>query len=73
MLALYDTHLPLLAENPHIGERLKGEYRYHRYKFTQRGVSYRIVYDIKSAELVIILILIGTRENFYKELKRRVR
>ena len=73
LLVLYDTHLPLLKENPFIGERLKGKYRlYYRYKFTHQGVGYRMVYDIKTKELVIILILVGTRENFYKELKRRI-
>ncbi len=56
------------------GIRLKGELkRYWKYAFQYKGVAYRIAYEIKQDVLLIIIIIIGTRENFYKELKRRVK
>ena len=31
---------------------------------------YRIVYDISEKSKEVLIIFLGTRENFYKELKR---
>ena len=62
-----------LAENPYIGDRLKGDlatiYSYH---LKVSGVEYRIAYQIKEQEIVVIVMQIGTRENFYSELKKRL-
>ena len=64
--------LDKIAENPFIGEVLKGNlsilYSYH-IKVT--GVEYRIAYQIKEQELVVVIIQMGTRENFYEELRKR--
>lgn len=61
-----------IAENPFIGERLKGGlatlYSYH---LKATGIEYRIAYQIKEQEVVVIIMQIGTRENFYEELKKR--
>ncbi|HCE86717.1 MAG: Cytotoxic translational repressor of toxin-antitoxin stability system [Parcubacteria group bacterium GW2011_GWC2_44_17] len=58
----------------HYGIKLKGELkRYCKYAFQHQGVAYRIAYEIKKDILLIVIIIIGTRENFYKELKRRVK
>jgi hypothetical protein len=35
------------------------------------GVEYRIAYQIKEQEIVVVIIQIGTRENFYAELRKR--
>jgi len=35
------------------------------------GVEYRMAYQIKEQEVVVIIMQIGTRENFYEELKKR--
>lgn len=68
-------HAPKIAENPYSqGSRLKGNFSgFWKYVFRCNGIAYRVAYEIKSTELIIAVIMIGTRENFYKELKRRVR
>src|SRR3989338_9121590 len=74
LLCLQTKHLPKLSADPYAGERLHGEYRsYYKYSFTEGGIHYRIVYELKKEVLVIIVMLVGFRENFYKELKRRVK
>ena len=64
--------LEKIAENPFIGDRLKGDlatiYSYH---LQVTGVEYRIAYQIREQEIVVVVMQIGTRENFYEELKRR--
>jgi mRNA-degrading endonuclease RelE of RelBE toxin-antitoxin system len=56
------------------GERLKGDltavYSYH---LKVAGVEYRIAYQIKEQEIVVVVLQIGTHENFYKELKKRIK
>lgn len=39
-------------------------------KISYAGVQYRAVYDISRDKNEVLIIFIGTRENFYKELKR---
>lgn len=55
----------------HHGERLKGDltavYSYH---LRVMGVEYWIVYQIKEQEIVVVVLQIGTCENFYAELKK---
>ncbi|MEW6607008.1 MAG: type II toxin-antitoxin system mRNA interferase toxin, RelE/StbE family [bacterium] len=66
--------LPFLALDPYEGEILQGEFRrFWRFKFKHKKTEYRIVYEIFEEELIVLLIIIGTRENFYKKLKRRVK
>lgn len=63
-----------IAKNPFIGSRLKGDlaisYSYH---LRASGVEYRIAYQIKEQEIVVVVLQIGTRENFYEELKKRIK
>lgn len=47
--------------------------QYWKYVFRYKGASYRIAYEIKREVLLIVIILIGARENFYKQLKRRIK
>lgn len=66
--------LEQIAENPFSGERLKGDltaiYSYH---LKVAGVEYRIAYQIKKQEILVIVLQIGTHENFYEELKKRLK
>lgn len=66
--------LEQIAKNPFSGERLKGDltavYSYH---LRVEGVEYRIAYQIKEQEIVVVVLQIGTRENFYAELKKRLK
>jgi mRNA interferase RelE/StbE len=35
------------------------------------GVEYRVAYQIKEQEISVMIIQVGTRENFYEKLKKR--
>lgn len=45
---------------------------YYSYHLKVRNVQYRIIYQVYDQELLIIVILIGSRENVYKQLGKRV-
>ena len=66
------SSLEKIAQNPFIGEMLKGDlstiYSYH---LKIAGTEYRIAYQIKEQEIIVVVLQIGTRENFYEELKKR--
>jgi len=66
------SSLEKIAENPFIGEMLRGDlatiYSYH---LTISGTEYRVAYQIREREIVVVVLQIGTRENFYEELKKR--
>ena len=69
--ALRNTHLPALAKNPRAGKMLHGPLRgYFSFDFWSGGVSYRIAYEIIKGDVVILII--DTRDNFYKKFSRRV-
>ena len=60
-----------LKKHPHKAFTLSGKYAGLRYqKIVHKGVMYRIVYDISEERKEVLVIFLGTRENFYKELKR---
>ncbi len=48
--------------------RLGTELRY--IKISHAGVQYRAVYDISEDKKEVLAIFIGSRENFYKELRK---
>lgn len=54
-------------------EQLSGELKFlYCHKFRINGVDYRIVFSVKNEEKKIFVWLAGTRENFYKELLRKL-
>ena len=66
--------LEKIAQNPLLGKKmtadLKSVYSCH---FRNNGVEYRIAYLFRETEGKIIVVLIGTRENFYTELRKQMR
>ena len=61
-----------ISGEPEMGELKKGdlsEYRVYKFKF--KGQEYLIAYKYQTQD--IIFYMIGTHENFYRELKRLVR
>jgi len=52
-----------LVKNPQqLGEPLTGQYRgFYRYKFS----DYRVIYEMKENELLIVVIKIGHRREVY--------
>ena len=65
------SKLDRLKQHPHKAFALSGKYAALRYlKIIHKGVKYRIVYDISDVRKEVLIIFLGTRENFYKELRR---
>lgn len=63
-----------ILKNPNVGEKLKGkEFKdLLKLKFSVDTTEYRIIYKVEKKELVVIFIMFGARENFYKKLKNRI-
>ncbi len=60
-----------IAENPHAGESLRGNLSHlKKWSFKHMGIDYRIAYQIFEDHIEVKVMQIGTRENFYEELKR---
>lgn len=49
-------------ESPHVpSARLSG--RQDRYKIKLRAVGYRLVYEVRDAEVIVIVVAVGKRER----------
>lgn len=62
-----------IRENPFIGEAKKGDLKgFYCLDVTHVGTNYELCYALEEDEQgnVVIVLLIGPRENFYPELKR---
>ena len=70
-----NLELLALEENPsEKGHLLQGFTPSLRYvKIFHSGVQYRAVYDVEHEKKEVLVIFIGSRENFYKELRRFLR
>ncbi|MBU4073412.1 type II toxin-antitoxin system RelE/ParE family toxin [Patescibacteria group bacterium] len=68
------TCFPIILKNPFAGEKLKGREFQGILKFSVRfkSADYRIVYQFENEKLIIIFVMIASRENFYKKLKNRI-
>jgi mRNA interferase RelE/StbE len=66
-----DALLRLLNAPFSLGEALKcpltGTYSHH---FTYQGKEYRIAYQVDEAAERLVVLLIGSHENFYRKLKQ---
>jgi len=70
---LASKHLAAIQADPHAGSFLRGRFRGLRKRpLSHKGTEYRIVYKISDATRSVILIMVGSREDFYKRLERRV-
>lgn len=62
-----------IARNPLQGQKLTGDLKaVFSQHFRDNGVEYRVAYLFHETEGRIIVILVGTRENFYLELRKRM-
>ncbi len=62
-----------LSKDPHVGEKLHGGFsEYFSYHFKVKKIEYRIIYEIEDQELFVYIVMVGSRENVYNKLKRRV-
>jgi len=68
-----EIHIQNIAKNPYKYSRLKGNLsNYFSYHFKEKGVDYRIAYEVMEDEKIIIYLIIAKRENFYKNLIKRI-
>lgn len=66
-------HFDLLVENPFRGQPLVGVLSHLRsYHFRYKGTQYRIAYILYPEQELILVIMVGPRESFYKLLRRRL-
>lgn len=63
-----------IAENPYqVGQRLTGAMaEFWSYHYSIVGSQFRIAYEIRGEKLIIYVLQIGSRENFYQILRRRM-
>jgi mRNA-degrading endonuclease RelE of RelBE toxin-antitoxin system len=60
-----------LSANPYTGEKLTSSLRFlFSLHFKYKNVQYRIAYTVNIKQKLIIVHLIGPRENFYNKLKK---
>ena len=64
--------MSVIGENPYIAEEKRGDLSgFRSLDVRYNGVNYEIAYKIYEIEdKQVVVILAGTRENFYEELKR---
>ena len=60
--------LERLAENPRLGKPLQGELRPF---WSYRVGDYRVVYEIRDDELVVLVVMLGHRREVYERARRR--
>ena len=66
-----DEAVALVAEQPEIGERKKGDLASLLvYKFRSQGQLYLLGYTLDEVIQLVYLDAIGPHENFYRDLKR---
>ncbi len=72
---LYKETLPKIAKDPYIGQAKHGDLSgIYGYDVKYQGVSYEIAYTIHETTVKkIVVLLAGTRENFYEQLKRYIK
>lgn len=72
LLAAFKTAIDKLKIDPYIGTQKVGDLQgIFGYDVKHGGVNYELAYRIyKENGHLIVVILAGTRENFYDELKR---
>jgi len=72
----YVNAIQFLLSHPYAGELKKGDLAgIYGFDIRHNGIYYELAYSISEDEnrLVVILIHAGTREQFYKELKRYIK
>jgi mRNA interferase RelE/StbE len=75
LLGAFKNAIDKLKENPYIGSQKTGDLRgIYGYDVKHSGVNYELAYRIYEEEnRLVVVILAGTRENFYEELKRLIK
>ncbi len=70
---LFKKSIEEIRENPYAGQLKKGDLSgIYGYDFYYQGTNYEIAYVIEELDdgKIIVIIMAGTRENFYEQLKK---
>ncbi|MBQ7223123.1 MAG: type II toxin-antitoxin system RelE/ParE family toxin [Erysipelotrichaceae bacterium] len=69
---LYEEAIRAIMENPELGDAKKGDLNGVRsYDIYHNRINYELAYTVEYVDdAVIVIIMAGTRENFYEQLKR---
>ena len=68
-----DIAVKALVEEPALGERKKGNLAFLRvYKFKMSKQLTLLGYSFDDGTLTLELLVLGTHENFYRDVKRRL-
>ena len=72
LLLAFKTAINKLARDPYIGTQKTGDLRgIYGFDVKYNDTNYELAYRIyEENDQVIVIVLAGTRENFYEELKR---
>lgn len=71
LVAPVDRAIADIANNPHIGERKKGDLAaLWVFKFRGAGQLYLLGYTLDDSIRLVYLEALGPHENFYRDLKR---
>lgn len=58
-----------LATDPYLGKRLEGEFNFlSSLKVIEGGTHYRVIYQVKEDEKLVIIRFAAPRENVYRRL-----
>ncbi len=71
----YKKALLKISENPYIGKPKRGDLAgIYGLNVKYQGINYEIAYTISEVNgKKVVVLLAGTRENFYEELKRYIK
>jgi mRNA interferase RelE/StbE len=71
----YKNALLEISQNPYIGHAKSGDLAgIYGYDVKYQGVNYEIAYTIHETNgKKVVVLLAGTRENFYEQLKRYIK
>ena len=68
----YKAAFLLIMKDPYIGTRKRGDLSgVYGFDLNHRGISYEIAYIVREGnEQKVVILLVGTGEDFYEQLKR---
>ncbi|MDR2868831.1 MAG: type II toxin-antitoxin system RelE/ParE family toxin [Deferribacteraceae bacterium] len=74
LLAAFKAAIDKIKDNPEIGTQKIGDlHGIYGYDVMLNSINYELAYRFYEEKRLVVIILVGTRENFYKELKRLIK
>ena len=61
-----------IANNPFNGKQIKSRFSIYAWRIRKSKTDYRIAYEIRQDKQEVVVLMIKSRENFYKELDKRI-